>query len=292
MSEIERVRALRDAGHITPEEAERLIGVLQELDGEAPVDAPAADRAPARAVPPAAPARAAVAPPVAPVPAPVAPRPASADPESILAAPAGTRWCAIELMAADLTVRAADVAEPVVDADEGYPLDVTPTADGVRVAARRGLGVERWIGNVHARDVRVQLPRGWGLVLDLKAGDASVRDVPFVRGRMLAGDLEVRGAEAVDLAKAAGDLEVAFRPTHGRHRITSKAGAVDVTFLPGSQATVEGSVSIGDLDARGFDVERRTVGASARGRLGDGSAQVEVRLTAGDLHLRAPRTEG
>jgi len=34
------------------------------------------------------------------------------------------------------------------------------------------------------------------------------------------------------------------------------------------------------------------VGAQARGRFGDGSAEVEVRLTAGDLKLHAPRSEG
>jgi hypothetical protein len=109
---------------------------------------------------------------------------------------------------------------------------------------------------------------------------------------MLAGDLSVRDAAAVDLSKAAGDLSVAFRPTTGRHRISAKAGDVDVRFLPGSDASVEASVSMGDLDAPGFEVDDRMVGAQARGTLGAGSAQVEVRLTAGDLNLRTNAKEG
>ncbi len=205
--------------------------------------------------------------------------------------PDGTRWCRIELLAADLTVRADDVDEPTIDENEGQ-FQLTPTKDGLLITGRRHQTLEGWIARMRALDVSVRLPRAWGLDLDLKAGDADVRDVPYVRGRMLAGDLEIRNAEAVDLDKGAGDFSIAFRPTRGRHRIVSKAGDLEVTFMPGSQATVEGAVSMGDLDAPGFDVERRTIGATARGRFGSGAAQVEVRLSAGDLNLRAPRAEG
>jgi hypothetical protein len=345
MSEIERVQALRDAGHITPEDAERLIGVLRELDGDL-VGAPSSTAAaPVNAVgpgptfpgtppgPPAPPSPPAppgpTQPPVPPVPpGPAAPEvpsvppgpaepekppvppgpgepsvpPSTTDPERereapedsapIRLAPDGTRWCAIELTAADLSVTAADVTEPVIESDDDQEIVITPTHDGVRVGSRRGASLENWIGRLRSLSIDVRLPRDWGLALDLKAGDANVRDVRFVHGRMLAGDLEVRGAEAVDVQKAAGDLTVEFRPTRGRHRIVSKAGDVDVILLPGSHAVVEGSVSIGDLHARGFEIDRRTVGGQARGRFGDGSARVEVRLTAGDLKLRAPGAEG
>ena len=347
MSEIDRVRALRDAGHITPEEAERLIGVLRELDGAgaegaaagmvvaatSPRAAPADTTLPPRSAatspgtppgPPAPPTPPVppgpsepVVPPVPPGPSeptvpPVPPGPAVPEVPPVPPgpavppderepdrsddrraasglAPAGTRWCAIELMAADLSVAGADVTEPVVDADDDQEIVVTPTRDGVRITSRRGTSLEGWIGRMRSLSVHVRLPRDWGLALDLKAGNADVRNVRFVHGRMLAGELGVRGAEAIDVSKAAGDLTVEFRPTKGHHRIVSKAGDVDVTLLPGSQAVVEGSVSIGDLHAHGFAVERRTVGGHARGRFGDGSARVEVRLTAGDLRLRAPR---
>jgi hypothetical protein len=324
MNDIERVRALRDAGQITPEEAERLIGVLTELD-ETPED-PGAEVA-GSAASAAAPAAAASG----------APEPAAADAGSSVAdrvraaareaaeaareassqareavaearkstaaaassattpielAPAGTRWCAIEMTAADLSVVADDVDEPVVEGDEDQKLVVTPTDDGVRVTSERGWSIDRWVGRGASLAVRVRLPRAWGLALDLKAGDADVAGVPYVRGRMLAGDLSVRDAASVDLSKAAGDLTVAFRPTQGHHRISAKAGDVDVRFLPGSDASVEASVSMGDLHAPGFEVDDRMVGAQARGRVGAGNARVEVRLTAGDLNLRAPAKEG
>jgi hypothetical protein len=328
MNDIERVRALRDAGQITPEEAERLIGVLTELD-ETP-ESPGAEAA--------GPAASAAAPEAA---ASGVPEPAAADAGSSVAdrvraaareaaeaareaareassqareavaearkstaaaassattpielAPAGTRWCAIEMTAADLSVVADDVDEPVVEGDEDQKLVVTPTDDGVRVTSERGWSIDRWVGRGASLAVRVRLPRAWGLALDLKAGDADVAGVPYVRGRMLAGDLSVRDAASVDLSKAAGDLSVAFRPTQGHHRISAKAGDVDVRFLPGSDASVEASVSMGDLHAPGFEVDDRMVGAQARGRFGAGNARVEVRLTAGDLNLRAPAKEG
>jgi hypothetical protein len=324
MNDIERVRALRDAGQITPEEAERLIGVLTELD-ETP-ESPGAEVA--------GPAASAAAPEAA---ASGVPEPAAADAGSSVAdrvraaareaaeaareassqareavaearkstaaaassktapielAPAGTRWCAIEMTAADLSVVADDVDAPVVEGDEDQKLVVTPTDDGVRVTSERGWSIDRWVGRGASLAVRVRLPRAWGLALDLKAGDADVAGVPYVRGRMLAGDLSVRDAASVDLSKAAGDLTVAFRPTQGHHRISAKAGDVDVRFLPGSDASVEASVSMGDLHAPGFEVDDRMVGAQARGRVGAGNARVEVRLTAGDLNLRAPAKEG
>ncbi len=331
MNDIERVRALRDAGQITPEEAERLIGVLSELD-ETP------EGGAVEATGPASPAAA----PEAAAPASGAPEPDAADAGSTVAdrvraaareaaeaarqaareassqareavaearqsttgaaasstmapielAPAGTRWCTVEMTAADLSVVADDIDEPVVEGDEDQKLVVTPTDEGVRVTSERGWSIDRWVGRGAALDVRVRLPRAWGLALDLKAGDADVAGVPYVRGRMLAGDLSVRDAASVDLSKAAGDLAVAFRPTQGRHRISAKAGDVDVRFQPGSDATVEASVSMGDLHAPGFEVDDRMVGAQARGRVGAGNARVEVRLTAGDLSLRAPAKEG
>jgi len=207
-------------------------------------------------------------------------------------APAGTRWCTIELTAADLSVVADDIAEPVVQGDDDQKLRVTQTDDGVRVTSERGWSIDRWVGRTPSLDVHVRVPRAWGVALDLKAGDADVAGVPYVRGRMLAGDLSVRDAESVDLSKAAGDLAVSFRPTHGHHRISAKAGDVDVRFLPGSDASVEASVSMGDLHAPGFEIDDRMVGAQARGRVGAGSARVEVRLTAGDLSLRTPAKEG
>jgi hypothetical protein len=336
MSDIERIHALRDAGHITPEEAERLIGVLNELDeapeggssepmSEAAASVSADPDAGARAEPAQPPAgdvrevdsshvaaavsesvRAAAREAAAAVrEAAGAARHASsqaresarqaraaADASVIELAPAGTRWCAIELTAADLSVVADDIAEPVVQGDDEQKLIVTPTDDGIRVTSERGWSVDRWIGRSTALDVHVRVPRAWGVALDLKAGDADVVDVPYVRGRMLAGDLSVREAKSVDLSKAAGDLSVSFRPTAGRHRITAKAGDVDVLFLSGSDATVEASVSMGDLHAPGFEVDDRMVGAQARGRIGAGNARVEVRLTAGDLSVRSDVKEG
>jgi len=330
MSDIERIHALRDAGHITPEEAERLIGVLTELDetpergsSEAMADAAAAADAP----PPTEPIHPPEAPDVGDVvdvgaSVRAAAREAAAsvreavgaarrvssqasatagqaratgsagDTTPIELAPAGTRWCTIELTAADLSVVADDIAEPVVQGDDEQKLIVTPTDDGIRVSSERGWSVGHWMGRSTSLDVHVRVPRAWGVALDLKAGDADVVDVPYVRGRMLAGDLSVREAKSVDLSKAAGDLSVSFRPTAGRHRITAKAGDVDVLFLPGSDATVEASVSMGDLHAPGFEVDDRMVGAQARGRVGAGSARVEVRLTAGDLSVRSDAKEG
>lgn len=356
MNDIERVKALRDAGHITAEEAERLIGVLSELD--APAEADATDAAPGDTGSGGATGASADGGERDPAPEPGAGADrvgdigakvgatvaaamrgaareaaaaaregaararegareaseqarqqarevrdevraatagqgsAAADPAPIELAPEGTRWCTVDLHVAELSVVADDVPEPVIESEDEQALVVTPTDEGLRVASHREKSIEGWFGRRRTFRTHVRLPRGWGVKLDLKAGEADIADVPYVRGRMLAGDLSVRGAAAVDLSKAAGDLSVAFRPTSGRHRIVAKAGDVDVRFLAGSDAAVEAGVAMGDLHAPGFEMEHRTVGARASGRVGQGNAQVVVRLSAGDLSLRSDAKEG
>jgi hypothetical protein len=201
-------------------------------------------------------------------------------------APPGTPWLAIGLLAGDVEVFAGDVAQPEIASGEGVHLE----ADG----AGSRLVVERdhsLLGRLRPVDVELRVPRHWGVDLDVKAGDLTLRDVAFVRGRVLAGDIEVRAATGIDLECGAGDLSVSLRPTVGRHRLSARAGDLDVRLLAGSDVEVTGHLSLGDATARGFSLERRGLGAAVTGRLGAGRAHLAVELGAGDLILRA-ETEG
>ena len=118
----------------------------------------------------------------------------------------------------------------------------------------------------------------------------TVRGVSHVRGRMLAGDLAIDGASFVDVDKKAGDFEARIRPTAGKQRLVAKAGDLDVVLLPGSDVRVSASVKVGDLRIRGegFKGSRESQGIGHRQSLtlGAGTAELELRLSAGSMTLK------
>lgn len=213
---------------------------------------------------------------------------AAASKEPIVLAPEGTRWLRIELAAGDLDVRAADIDAPTLDEDADGRVHLESTADGARLFTDPQRGI---LGRYTPADVRVRVPRAWGIDLDVKAGDLDVRDVPFVAGRILAGDVDVRGARGLDLTCFAGDVSIGVAPTEGRHRLVVRAGDVSVRLPPGSDVSVDGRVSVGDASARGLQRERRGLGAVVHGRVGAGLAQLSIELAAGDLEVRAEAGE-
>lgn len=219
----------------------------------------------------------------------VDPARAAASKEPIVLAPEGTRWLRIDLAAGDLEVRAADVDAPTLDQDDDGRVHLETTADGARLFTDPQRG---FFGRYTPAEARVRVPRGWGIDLDVKAGDFDVRDVPFVAGRILAGDVEVRGARGLDLTCLAGDVNIAVAPAEGRHRLVVRAGDVRVRLLPGSDVTVDGRVSVGDASARGLERERRGLGAVVHGRIGSGKAHLAIEIGAGDLEVRAEEREG
>jgi hypothetical protein len=307
-ADIARIEAMRDAGTVTPDEAERLIAVLREIAGaESEIDAIGAPE-PAAAAPtvPAAHAAAAPAGPAAPdpPPAPTPPRPPDRPQEaapppppppppraSESAATAGgaaaavgatahaRRWIRVANLAGDVTVRGGDVAEPELQGDHPH-VKIERDGDGWVVRTTR----TGWFERSWQSDIDVTVPRDMGVHLDVKAGEVRVHDVIAVAGRMLAGDLEIDGAEAIDLHKSAGDLDARVRLTRGTHRIRASAGDVDVTLLRGSDVTVRANVTMGDArGGTGFTSTRGGMGASVEGTVGAGTATLAVQLSAGDV---------
>ncbi|MDF1523592.1 MAG: hypothetical protein P1P87_12365 [Trueperaceae bacterium] len=203
-------------------------------------------------------------------------------------APAATRWLRVELVAGDVELYGADdVDAPEVVAGDGVRLEATDQGARVNVDPETSL-----LGRFRPVDVRVRVPRAWGVDLDLKAGDLELSGVRYVRGRVLAGDVEIAEAHGIDLTCGAGDLSIGLRPTEGRHRVVARAGDLSVRLLEGSDVEVEGRLSMGDLSVRGLESERRGLGGVVRGRLGQGRAHLTLELGAGDLQIRADAKEG
>lgn len=217
---------------------------------------------------------------------------AASAPAETASAPEGTRWVHVTMLAGDLTLRAdPDVHEVMVHGDtEG--LRVEPTADGFAVRHltddRRESWVDRFLSRIRSGHVELRVPAGYGVDLNVTAGDVDLHDIPYLRGRLTSGDLDARGLRGIDFSTAAGDLDLAMTLTEGRHNLRATAGDVNVRLGADSDVTVKGSVSIGSASVRapGFDSDHRGLGQRFDGRIGDGAATLEVHVTTGDVDVR------
>ncbi|MEJ2666558.1 MAG: DUF4097 family beta strand repeat-containing protein [Deinococcales bacterium] len=325
MDETERIHKMVEAGTITDAEAERLLNVLQEIDdaerelaasGEAMEDRarqvadPSGAGSPSpseRSVPPetghnsgagvastAEPAGTGTAAMGAapPVPEPGARPPSAPAPATGAAAPEGVRWLHITLLAGDVEVRSVPGLDEVELAGQQGSVQLEPTADGYVLRHQRDGGGDSWVDRVLSRlragNVRVRVPEGFGVDLNVTAGDVDMDGVAYLRGRLTSGDLSAHGLKGIDFLTAAGDVDLGMTLTEGRHSVRATVGDVNIRLGAASSVAVEGSVSIGDASVRvpGFELDRHGIGQRFQGRMGDGAATLAVHVTTGDLNVK------
>lgn len=288
MTEIERIQSMVASGTITEDEADRLIALLRDIDrteqrvGAVGAEADATGSAEA-APPDMSRARTET---TAPGPAPgPAPDPAAAS-NAKLRTPDGFRWFKIATLAGDIDVTVdGSLAVPEVDGPEG--ISVQETRDGYELRLERtGSFLDRLLSGRVNMTIAIRLPENMGVDLRLKAGDVELKDVPYVKGHILAGDVDARGLRGIDLNMSAGDLDLSLLLTEGEHRVNMTAGDMHVRLHPASQVEVAGRVSIGDARVPdGFDVSRSGVGESFSGTIGSGAARLQISQSTGDTRV-------
>ena len=204
-------------------------------------------------------------------------------------APPGTKWLRVELMAGDLDVTVdPSLSMPIATSDAGN-VALEPTDDGYRLASRSGQGgLGGLLGKVRAGNFKVVLPDGYGLELAKMVGDIDLKDVPYLRGTLSAGDIDAHGLRGVDFTTLAGDVYLSLKPQPGRHQVRAKVGDIEAVLLPGSDVTVKGNVSMGDITAsEPFKTERNLVSENVTGTLGTGRATLDLWVTAGSIEVRS-----
>ena len=281
-----RVQALLASGRITEDEAEILFAALDEEVQTPPISESTlpVSRDSLQAVPlPPEPAQ---------TPPPRPPEPLR-NPR-VNDAAQQTQWVKLSGFCGDLSVEAdASLSSPVVTGKA--TLERTPEGDYIIRTPPEAKGESNWLTKLHqaAGDVRVRLPTDMGLDLRIAAGDGEVRGVKTVKGSFTGGDFELSEAETLDLTVTAGDVTLKLRPRTGEQRLRATSGDVDVTFLAGSSVTVSGSATCGDLSLpKNFMRSGGFVGGTFEGTLGAGEARLELRLTAGDVTVKADTQGG
>ncbi len=299
--EQKRVQALLESGHITQDEADILVAALAGeagSDGDVEAEDAAREEDSPSELEPRLPRKlqqsgaqgpsesASLAPTPVDVTPPHLPEP-PAPPQLPDAAPDPMTWVKLSGFCGDLTVTSDPyISSPVIDGhallehtEAGYLIRTPPENKG-----------GNWLQRLHkaAGDVRIRLPAEMGLELGITAGDGEIRGVKTLKGNFTGGDLDVLDAETIDLTVTAGDVTLKLRPRAGEGHVKAISGDVDVIFLAGSSAVVSGSATCGDLDLP--ESFRRNGGFATHkfeGTLGAGEGRLELRLTAGDVNIRA-----
>lgn len=325
MDEIERIHKMVEAGTITDAEAERLLEVLRDIDGAerelassgeamedqarrvadpggvAPAPESGRSSAPetrgggdAGGVNATAPAGTGAATGAAPAVAEPGTRRQDATPAAggVTAGAEGTRWLRISLLAGNVEVRGVPELDEVQLVGQQGSVQLEPTADGYVLRHQGDRGgdswVDRFLTRVRSGNVKVRVPEGYGVDLNVTAGDVDMDGVAYLRGRLTSGDLSAQGLRGIDFVTAAGDVDLGMTLTEGRHNVRATVGDVNIRLGAASSVNVEGSVSIGDASVRvpGFELGRHGIGQRFQGRMGDGAATLTVHVTTGDLDVK------
>lgn len=153
-----------------------------------------------------------------------------------------------------------------------------------------------WFGGDHGEmsvDYRLKVPRGarvdeidtvnGGIHLEGLSGTVAASTV---NGGIDARDL---AGEEIELSTVNGSVEADFASLGGRQRVdlSSVNGRVEITVPAGADATIDASTVHGSLrDDFDFRIdEDRHVGAELEGRLGSGSATVELETVNGSVRI-------
>lgn len=202
------------------------------------------------------------------------------------------QWLEVRLLAGDLKIAVDESADvPSASSSEGGELALDPIEDGFRVGAGRkedGSILGRFLGGISRGTTSVRVPKGWGVRLEMKAGEVDIAGpLAFLAGHLLAGDLDADEVHGIDLSVSAGDVDVALLIEGGRNRLHAVAGDINVRLLAGSDSKVRGRVNIGDLSVPdGWARRNAGIGSSFEHTVGQGSGELSLELGTGDLKIR------
>ncbi|RIH82054.1 hypothetical protein Mterra_02822 [Calidithermus terrae] len=184
--------------------------------------------------------------------------------------PPTLRWVRARLRDCSVAVKAnprlqePDIRGPVSVQDDGADLEV---------------GTDDEITD----DVRIELPEGWGLELDVHGCDFEAEGLAWVKGRAHSCSVELERVQGVDLELNSCDFEATLKLSQGEHRLVMASTDAEIE-LRGSSVKVEGRIRGGDLDPRGPFTLR---GRDFKGQLGRGEARLWIEHNQGDLTLEA-----
>ena len=214
--------------------------------------------------------------------------------QSTAAAPEGTRWVSLQMLAGELEVRVDEsLEEPGVESDGPVDVIIERADNGfvIRWDQPGGSFLGKMIGRLRSGNLSVRLPPGYGLDLAATAGDVDLEGVPYLRGHLTAGDLDAKGLKGIDFTSRAGDIDIEAELTSGSHRINVTAGNVNLRLAPTSGVAITADASIGDISSKLPDLKTtsRSLGESLVGVFGNGSASLDMSVTTGSIRLGVSR---
>mgnify|MGYP001466618310 CR=1 FL=1 len=206
--------------------------------------------------------------------------------------PSAVTWLDIDLFFGDVDIVVDPQAtEPRVTLDGAGSVELQRTSRGYGLGTTDNANdsfLDKILGNFRRGDTNIILPPDFGLNLRIKAGDISVHGaLAALTGTVAAGSIDVDEVHGIDLTVSAGDIDLGLRLAGGQHRLTAAAGDLNVRLLDGTDAQLSGRVSMGSLSLPdGWPQYAQGLGSHFEHTLGNGTGSLRVELGTGDLDIR------
>jgi hypothetical protein len=185
--------------------------------------------------------------------------------------PNDVRWIRVNVLSGDV-----DIA-------------VNPHVKTLQVEAEEGANIQQdddgnWTVTLKNDDLSLEIPEGYGVMLEVKSGDVSAQ-VPVIRGSVMSGDVSLEDVEALDLTVMSGDVDATLKLNKGKHRLEVSSGDVSLNLQTGSSVSYQGSVFSGDVEINYPEGDFSQENTSFEGKVGEGSAQLLLEVQSGDIDI-------
>ncbi|MGL4609440.1 MAG: DUF4097 family beta strand repeat-containing protein [Trueperaceae bacterium] len=311
MTDQERVLKLLEEGKITKEQAEGLLGALDEAealelrgrelresnDAVVIADATALDKAkvevldgfvravqPVSSLPPI--------PPSPPVPSlsfvpPVPPSVSTTEEERKTEPGQSSRgngtenvedvqWIHVQVLSGDVNISV-------------NPSLQSPSLQSPRADTDGGLHLQQdkeghWTINVKNDDLELEIPEGFGVLLNVQSGDVQA-EVPVLKGSITSGDVSLENVASLDLSVQSGEVDGTLLLTKGSHQLAVTSGDVSLELLKGSDVALKGRVTSGDISLSSPQGELNRENGSFQCRVASGAASFVISVQSGDVDI-------
>ena len=185
--------------------------------------------------------------------------------------PKDMRWIRVNVLSGDVDIAVNPKVKTIqVEAEEGA--DVQQDEDG------------NWTVTLKNDDLSLEIPEGFGVMLEVKSGDVSAQ-VPVICGSVMSGHVSLEDVESLNLVVMSGDVRATLKLKKGKHDLRVSSGDVFLEFQEDASVSYQSSVYSGDVRISYPEGDFNSENTSFEGKIGEGAAQFSLEVQSGNVNI-------
>jgi DUF4097 and DUF4098 domain-containing protein YvlB len=168
-------------------------------------------------------------------------------------------------------------------------INVNPKVKTIQVEAEEGANVQQdedgnWTVTLKNDDLSLEIPEGFGVMLNVKSGDVSAQ-APVIRGNVMSGDVSLEDVESLNLVVMSGDVDATLKLKKGKHDLRVSSGDVSLDFQEDASVSYQGSAYSGDVYISYPEGDFNSENTSFEGKIGEGAGQFLLEVQSGEVYI-------